>query len=632
MIRFITEEQWEPVGVLDLEPKAEEVVRSVGHRLVVAGPGSGKTELLAQRADFLLRTGRCASPRRILAISFKRDAAKNLEARVRARTTEDAERFDSLTLDAFAKRLVDRFLPALPAGWRPSPAYQVRTEPIRVEETELWLSGAPVPDGHEQPEVRAWDRPKVRRVFDLVMHGAQLPYDQESIHPLIRVWGLHWWREQIRCAPGQPSLTFPMLNRLAAFLLRCNPKVRAALCGTYSAVFLDEFQDTTASQWDLVRAAFLGSAVVLTAVGDNKQRIMAWAGAKVDVFEDYQAEFGAECVELVRNYRSVPDLVRMKHVIAQAVEAGAAEPVSASDHAEGGVCTVLEFANPEEEATYLADLICRELEDGSAVPRDFCILVRQRAAAMVEILKSELRDRGVTLRDESALQDLLAEPLTEVIVNALRLGTSQRDAVAWGALLGMLVRLSGLDEVRDGVQLEKLAEEHMACVREVIGDRKIGDLPHRIVGILGDDRYRSTFRQYVSGDYFDRIVDSLGMALAACLGAGGDSTLVADELLGVDVVPAMTIHKSKGLEFQTVIFLGLEDGQWWAFRSQAEEEKRAFFVAFSRAVRRVIFTFSDQRDTAWGRRRQAKSEVDALHSILQQAGVQTINMRGYRQA
>ncbi|HEY5073769.1 MAG TPA: UvrD-helicase domain-containing protein, partial [Pyrinomonadaceae bacterium] len=77
---------------------------------LLAGPGAGKTETLAQRADFLLRTGTCPYPKRILAISFKKDASENLKARVTIRCGHQlASRFDSHTFHAFAKRLIDIF-------------------------------------------------------------------------------------------------------------------------------------------------------------------------------------------------------------------------------------------------------------------------------------------------------------------------------------------------------------------------------------------------------------------------------------------------------------------------------------------------------------------------------------------
>ena len=87
--RRVVEDLWLPVGVEQLEANALTVVRSTDHRSVIAGPGAGKTELLAQRAAFLLQTGHCPSPQRILAISFKRDAARNLAERVAERCHPD---------------------------------------------------------------------------------------------------------------------------------------------------------------------------------------------------------------------------------------------------------------------------------------------------------------------------------------------------------------------------------------------------------------------------------------------------------------------------------------------------------------------------------------------------------------
>jgi superfamily I DNA/RNA helicase len=111
----IQPEDWTPVGGLELEPNALKAVRETNANVVVtAGPGAGKTELLAQRADFLFRTGASPYPKRILAISFKVDAARNLQSRVRLRSgSQYAARFDSFTFHAFAKRLIDNYRSAL---------------------------------------------------------------------------------------------------------------------------------------------------------------------------------------------------------------------------------------------------------------------------------------------------------------------------------------------------------------------------------------------------------------------------------------------------------------------------------------------------------------------------------------
>lgn len=126
---MISREKWTPADGMDLEPSALLAVREETANVVVtAGPGAGKTELLAQRADFLLRTGGCRYPRRILAISFKVDAARNIQERVRKRCgTELAARFDSFTFHAFAKRIIDNYRILLTGNKRLDPDYTLDT-------------------------------------------------------------------------------------------------------------------------------------------------------------------------------------------------------------------------------------------------------------------------------------------------------------------------------------------------------------------------------------------------------------------------------------------------------------------------------------------------------------------------
>jgi superfamily I DNA/RNA helicase len=631
MPRFRSEKDWTPVGVDELEPNAYIAVQSLGNTLVVAGPGAGKTELLAQRASFLLETGRCPPPKRILAISFKRDAAKNIGDRVQRRCHQWADRFDSFTLDAFAKSLVDRFLTALPGDWRPRPGYQVRTAQVPVEEARQWLSTVSLPTGIARIEAERWTQEQVRRALDQAMHGVELPYENPALHPLIRAWGLQWWNEQILLPESIASLTFPMLNRLAAHLLRCNPKVLAALQATYQYVFLDEFQDTTESQWDLIRSGFRESTTTMTAVGDTKQRIMVWAGAKPDVFEKFGTEFVAQRIELVRNYRSHPELVRMQHVIAKSLEAGSVEQVSAAATGGTGLCEILEFQNPEQEAAYLAELLHSEFSSQGSAPHEYCVLARQRVSAMIASLQQALQRKEICLRDESNLQDLRAEPISKVVMAALRLSTRERDSQAWISLAEEVSLLSGSDLELDELAIERIATIHKTVVSKHLASRlELKGLPSRLMAVLGANRYRATYRQYTNGDYLERTLEGLGIALQTSLANVGHSSRVPDDFAGVNVLPAMTIHKSKGLEFRTVIFLGLEDSQWWGFRNQPEEEKRAFFVAFSRAKEKVLFTWSDERDGRFGRQRQLRNDVDALHSILGQAGVRTVDCRSWQ--
>src|SRR3546814_12685693 len=115
---------WTPAAEYSLEPNAVSAVTETERNvLAVAGPGAGKTELLAQRADFLLRTTVCPYPRRILAISFKTDAAENLRKQVTERCGAAlARRLDSHTFHHFPKLLIHHSRVSLPGTYPTTPA------------------------------------------------------------------------------------------------------------------------------------------------------------------------------------------------------------------------------------------------------------------------------------------------------------------------------------------------------------------------------------------------------------------------------------------------------------------------------------------------------------------------------
>ena len=126
-MKILSPDKWQPCDAVVLEMAADTAVRcSNNHVLVIAGPGAGKTELLAQKAAFLLQTNLCRTPQKILAISFKTDAAQNLKERVEQRCGADIkDRFMSMTYDAFAKSILDHFAYALPDELRPATDYLV---------------------------------------------------------------------------------------------------------------------------------------------------------------------------------------------------------------------------------------------------------------------------------------------------------------------------------------------------------------------------------------------------------------------------------------------------------------------------------------------------------------------------
>ena len=294
---FVKPEHWKPTPGIAIEGTALEVVRSTSSMSVLAGPGAGKTELLAQRATYLLNTGLCPHPKRILAVAFKADAARNLQERVGLRCdVQEARRFESLTLHAFAKRTLDQFRAALPEALRPSPDYKI-IFPNRDFWAEFQTEQA---GGH--PDIHAFNPAQ----FGTLVQGGVPDFNAVALTARDRLRHL-WWKTALARKPSQ--ISFDMMMLLAMHIVETQPLVQKAIASTYTHVFLDEFQDVTRQQYDLIRRIFKETPAVLTAVGDTNQAIMGWAGALPDIFSTFGNDFGAENRKLLFNYRSNSKIV-----------------------------------------------------------------------------------------------------------------------------------------------------------------------------------------------------------------------------------------------------------------------------------------------------------------------------------
>ena len=375
---------------------------------------------------------------------------------------------------------------------------------------------------------------------------------------------------------------------------------------------------------------------MLTAVGDDKQRIMGFAGALPRIFRGFAADFGATRHDLQMNYRSAPELVRIQRVIVEAMEPGT-PPASARPGLPpgSGECAVHIFPDHRHESRVLSELVGRWLTADGLRPRDICILAREKPGDYAHLLAADLRLTGVRARDETKLQDLLAEPLAQVAVAFLRVAAHDRHPASWSRLADLMGRVHGLSD--DDVRAQAVAADLGAFCRRLGDDLRAGG-PDRVaveahlravIGHVGEPALRHLYPQYRQGDHFGRTREQLGAELANCRRTAGDWGGALDDFEGEGSVPIMTIHKSKGLEYHTVVFLGLEDGAFRDFAGQSEDERRAFFVAFSRAKQRVLFTFCDLR--ARGPRdtpgRQTAGGIRSLYELLERAEVTVLDHR-----
>ncbi len=626
--RHIRPEDWTPAGIDALEDNAFDVVRSSNHRSVIAGPGSGKTELLAQRASYLLQCGVSPRPQRILALSYKRDAAFNIAKRVSARChPEQAHRFDSFTIDAFAKSLVDRFGQALPPEWRPTPDYDVVTQSRDPIFRDFLRSLSPPASVGTYADIMALSVKTFEKRWIV-----SLPLSSRPVaNPSPGEWAAdQFWQAWLH-GNARSFLTFAMIGRLATHLVHTNPMVRQAVQLTYSHLFMDEFQDTTQIQYDLVKALFLGSNTGVTAVGDNKQQIMRFAMAMDDPFTAFEADFKAERTPLQNNYRSSPDLVRIQKILARAIDKKTIKPASkTAASVKGSSCEVWDFPSVAAEAAALAAYVESEMKTYALKPRDFCILVRVRAVNYMKVLAPIFAGKGIQLRNESetvgdvALQELLGEPVSEIVIDLLRLVSAKRAGRYWTDCLDAVCFMRGLALDDDGARakvaagLDKLATDFVATHPNPASSHAEAEtIVKTLLDFVGHQSIVSSSPDYRQGDWLAKVVVAVSLHLEVSCKTAATWTEALDVYEGEHAVPLMTIHKSKGLEYHTVIFIGLDDDAWFAFQSQTKEEMCGFFVAFTRAKQRVIFSYCAARGN--------RAAVAPLYTLLGSAGVKTIN-------
>ncbi|MBE9585710.1 ATP-dependent helicase [Mucilaginibacter sp. JRF] len=613
----VNKDVWIPADGFELEANALAVIKSEINSLVLAGPGAGKTELLAQKASYLLQTNQCKFPTRILAISFKRDAAFNLKERVKMRCGDElSKRFDSITFDSFAKQILDRFRLALPNDYSISGDYE-----IAMKDNET-LNYYQTIDPDTNYEVRGAAAPVALKNHT----GDKLPLDKRGASKKIRH---EVWQQMLNATPSQ--LNFKMIMRLAELIVAKNPKIKSYLQETYPYVFLDEFQDATGLQYDFFKTCFLDSDSQYTAVGDDKQRIMLWAGALDAVFDDFMSDTEAARVPLQMNFRCAPRLVSLLNHLTEHL-LGKTDFAIPSPKWKGGEgdCFFWIFDNPTAETAALFTEVKKWIEEDGLRPRDICILVKQKLENYAGGLIRFFNENGIKARDENAYQDLLTQDITIYIIHTLYTIYKKKSSESKSLAFGFLSNVFTEFEDEQLMRLEAIFYRFIKnCQKDYKSEKldvaQLKVLVESIVEFAGYDRIRAFYPAYKNLKYFKGLVAELVEKLGESFEVTKNILSALDQLIGNDTIPVMTVHKSKGLEYHTVIFIGLEDGAFWKFQENPDEDKCTFFVALSRAKERVIFTFSKERPNQYGRMFvQSIDNIQVILDELENSGIVTI--------
>jgi superfamily I DNA/RNA helicase len=296
---------------------------------------------------------------------------------------------------------------------------------------------------------------------------------------------------------------------------------------------------------------------------------------------------------------------------------------------DGDVAQIWRFGDEATEARHLAEWIAADLPRRRLLPRDYAVLVRQKADQFERNLNPAFEEQGLKLRNESkrigrsTLQDVLVDELTRVVLSVLRLASLRRAPSAWATASEAILRIRGVD-ADDHRNARRAERELITAVRD-LRVRMAATAPNgassemlakHVLEFLELPAIARAYTEYATGDTLAIAVEALLVHLAASAVGTETWNECLNAFEGVEQIPLMTVHKSKGLEYDTMLFVGLDDDTWWSHTPGDSEGTATFFVALSRAKQRAIFTFC--------RARGQRVRVADLYKLLSDAGVREL--------
>lgn len=193
----------------------------------------------------------------------------------------------------------------------------------------------------------------------------------------------------------------------------------------------------------------------------------------------------------------------------------------------------------------------------------------------------ELNMFGIQARNEGIYQDFLKEDYISLCINTFIL-VIRRDASSWTYCRNILLDLRKEDDSSSEIhtsqrELSDFILELKSDLRGINSENDLKMIVNKITDFYSIDALKAYFPQYLRSNYIDRLSSQFVNYIWEEYVKSGTIGAAINNLLGKNTVPIMTIHKSKGLEYKTIFFLGLEDAAFFRFTDQREEDTAAFF-------------------------------------------------------
>ena len=614
-----------------------------GPVLVLAGAGSGKTRVLTSRIAYILREG-LASPRQVLAITFTNKAASEMKERVRTEIGDVSDMW-ICTIHSMCVRILRMY--TAEAGIKPDFSIYSDTERKNIIKKCL--------------KELDYDDEKLLKTCKFHVGNAKMlglepdqyarKYEYErNIDDCMRVY-----RQYEQHLKENNALDFDDLLLYTRRLLRSDDDARQYLSDRFKYVLVDEFQDTNAVQYDIIKL-LTGVHGNLFCVGDDDQSIYGWRGAEIENILQFDKDFpSAKVYKLERNYRSTGSILKLANEIIKN-NAGRRGKTLWTDMEDGAKPQYFAAEDELSEALFAARTISDLIAQGYKFS-DFAILMRINALTRSfeqEFNKYNIPYKvfgGLKFFERKEIKDVLAylrlianpydsEALARIInvprrgigsrtIEAMEEYASQNGLTLYDAVLdcdflpvnsGAKGKLKAFGSMIKSLVISSLETPVNTFVREVINAASLKEA-------YEDENDLANIEEFIASvDDFSRLNPEASLSEYL-----SQVTLYSDtdEMDESNYVTLATIHAVKGLEFRAVFVVGLEDGIMPSSRAESEgreleEERRLMYVAITRAKERLYLTRAKERNLYGRRERTVPSRF--LKELSAQLGIKDTPM------
>ncbi len=628
--------------LIDLNESQLSAVKDItGPSLIIAGAGSGKTRVLTYRIAHLLRLGR--HPATILSLTFTNKAAREMKERIAK--IVGAQVASSLWMGTFHS-IFARILRMESAAFDYPASFTIYDQLDSRNIIKSIIKDFKLNDERYKPnEVQSrisYAKNNLVTAAAYMQTPAFYQIDISSNRPEIaRIYAEY----DSRCKRAN-SMDFDDLLLNTTLLFSKHPEILQKYQRRFEYVLVDEYQDTNLVQYVIVKK-LAEQHKNICVVGDDSQSIYAFRGARIENILNFQKDYPENRLyKLEQNYRSTRNIVDAANSIIDQNKNKIPKTVWSANEA-GDKIKVLESYTDREEGAIVCNLIKDIQLQELCEYRDFAILYRTHAQSRV--FEESLRKRnipykiygGLSFYQRKEIKDLLAyyklvvnpkddEAFRRIInyprrgigdttVNRIEQVANHYKVSFWDVCL----KLRQMNLPINQPTMQRI-DEFIAMINrfaEKIADYDAYDMAYEIAkesGVLKDLYAESQEAEGLSR--YQNVQELLnGIKQLTAISKTEGSPLTLDVFLqevalmtnddndnedDKNKVVMMTVHSSKGLEFKNVFLVGIEEGLFPSEMSsgsskELEEERRLFYVAVTRAQKRVVISYSKSR-LRWG--------------------------------